>query len=488
MRAPLHTRRTALRGGLAAILASGVAPAYARNAFDAEVIVVGAGLAGLETALRLKEAGRSVHVVEANVRQGGRLRTAYTLPGTPNLGGVQIGPGYARLLARAADVGIEMAPEPAAQRNSRLFLGTRALDSASWRADPANPFPDAFKGLTPAAALFILSQAEGANPLATLDDWRGPAGIAADISAAEFLGRAGFTADAQRLVDVGLNGNSLGTYSMLNLWRTQRLYEQERALGGSLVVPGGTQRLTDAMSARLQRPTHVRFPVASIASDDSGVTVRSLQGVSYRGQVCVAALPFPALRRIEVTAPVSDITREAIASLPYTQILQVIIEPQVRFWEADGMPIDMWSDGLLERAFSVRQPDGADTGLIMVWLNGGGVGPLDRAAFDWDNDNSSTALGEAIGRELARLRPASEGRVRVRAVQRWTASNGRAGGAYMHWAPGQVARWAGRMGEPADRLIFAGEHLGLVHTGMEAAMESAERAVAAVLERLAHRS
>ena len=78
--------------------------------------------------------------------------------------------------------------------------------------------------------------------------------------------------------------------------------------------------------------------------------------------------------------------------------------------------------------------------------------------------------------------------MRVRAVQRWTASNSRAGGAYMHWAPGQIARWAGRMGEPADRLVFAGEHLGLVHTGMEAAMESAERAVAAVQDRLSRRS
>jgi monoamine oxidase len=470
------SRRAALSGGIAGLLAAAAAPAYARRDVDADVIVVGAGIAGLETALRLIAAGCSVHVVEAGIRLGGRLRTASSLPGTPNLGGVQIGPGYRRLRARAAAVGLELAPEPTAPRASRMFLGSRAIESAAWRTDPDNPFPERFKALTPASALFALAAAEGANPLAGLDDWRGPAGTGADISAAQFLERAGFGAQARRLVDAGLNGNDLASYSMLNIWRTQRLYEQERALGGSLVVPGGSQRLPEAMARGLQRPVHLRFPVAAIAADASGVTVTSRQGTSYRGQVCVAALPFPALRRISLSAPLGDATREAIASLPYTQILQVIIEPQVRFWDSDGLPADLWSDGPLERIIAIRDSAGLPTGQLLVWLNGTGTLALDRMAFDWDLDPATSALAQTIGQELARLRPASEGRVQVRAVQRWTASNPVAGGAYMHWAPGQVARWAGRMGAPAGRLLFAGEHLGLVHTGMEAAFESAERA------------
>jgi hypothetical protein len=44
----------------------------------------------------------------------------------------------------------------------------------------------------------------------------------------------------------------------------------------------------------------------------------------------------------------------------------------------------------------------------------------------------------------------------------------------MHWAPSQIGRWAGKMGTPAGCLFFPGEHLALVHTGMEAAFESAE--------------
>jgi monoamine oxidase len=77
------------------------------------------------------------------------------------------------------------------------------------------------------------------------------------------------------------------------------------------------------------------------------------------------------------------------------------------------------------------------------------------------------------------LRPAA--RVRLRRAVRWTPENPLAGGAYMHWAPGQVARWAEGMGAPAGRLHFAGEHLSRTYTGMEGAMESGENAAVAVM-------
>jgi monoamine oxidase len=147
--------------------------------------------------------------------------------------------------------------------------------------------------------------------------------------------------------------------------------------------------------------------------------------------------------------------------------------------------------------FSVRDAAVADTGHVMIWLNGTGASALDPGLVRLERARAN-AVGQLVtsagagagtdddpravlGRTLKALRPASEGRGRIVRVQRWTASNALAGGAYMHWAPGQVARWAGRMGQGAGRLVFAGEHLGLVHTGMEAAFESAEAAAQAVM-------
>jgi monoamine oxidase len=457
------TRRSALAG----LATSAVAmPAYARRTFAAQVIVIGAGLAGLETALRLEAAGLDVQVVEASGRIGGRMNTLYDLPGQPNAGGVQIGASYARLRARAAGLGVALIREPTTPRPNSLNIGGRMIATGDWGAAPENTFPTAFKNTPPGAIIF--GAAGGANnPLKSFDDWRGPLGIAADVSADTFLRQLGFDATARRLIDIGLNGNRLDSYSIVNVMRTLTLFGAERASGGvSSMVEGGAQRLPEAMARALKRPPMMGQAVRTISTNARGGTITLGTGTSLSAQAIIAAVPFPVLRAMTIRAPMSQPTREAIGALPYTQIMQIFIEPEKRYWESDGLPIDMWTDGPLERIFSVRDSQSKDTGLINIWLNGRGA-----QGFD---------LG-TIGPTLAALRPASEGKYRIRHVQDWTSTNAQAGGAYMHWAPGQIARWAGKMGAPAGRLFFAGEHLGLVHTGMEAAFESAERTAGDVL-------
>jgi monoamine oxidase len=458
------------RGALAGLGASALAmPAYARTNFTSQVVVIGAGAAGLETALRLEAAGIDVQVVEASDRVGGRMHTLYDLPGQPNAGGVQIGASYTRLRARAAAVGVELFPEPTTPRTSIINISGRMMTPRDWASVTENTFPAAFKNSPPSGVLF--GAAGGANnPLKTFDDWRGPLGIGADVSADAFLSRLGFDGAARRLVDVGLNGNRLSTYSIVNVMRTLTLFASERTSGGvSFMITGGSQRLPEAMARALKKPVIMGAAVRGITINDQGGRVRLANGTTLRAAAVVAAVPFPTLDKMRIRATMSLETIEGIATLPYTQIKQVFLEPEKRFWENDGMPIDMWTDGPLERVFSVRDRESKDTGIIYVWLNGTGAQGFDLAT---------------IGPTMAALRPASEGKFRVRHVQDWTSTNPYAGGAYMHWAPGQIGRLAGKMGAPAGRLFFAGEHLGLVHTGMEAAFESAERAAGDVLSAL----
>ena len=69
-------------GALTAIGNSACAPKAVQKtpaspSYDAEIIILGAGLAGLHAAHLLAAAGRDVLVLEANDRVGGRI---YTLP------------------------------------------------------------------------------------------------------------------------------------------------------------------------------------------------------------------------------------------------------------------------------------------------------------------------------------------------------------------------------------------------------------------------
>ena len=79
---------------------------------EADVVVIGAGYAGLAAALALADSGRSVVVLEARDRVGGRVRTD-NVDGVPlDLGGMWLGAGHERFAAMAARFEARTFPTP----------------------------------------------------------------------------------------------------------------------------------------------------------------------------------------------------------------------------------------------------------------------------------------------------------------------------------------------------------------------------------------
>lgn len=458
------TRRSALALGAGALALPAIGAPRARL----DVAIVGAGLSGLHAARLLESEGYRVGVFEASNRIGGRILTLDDLPGSPNGGGTQIGGSYARMRKTCEDLAIAtVESREADSRDACFHIGGRLFLQRDWESAPENLLPAAFKKIPPGMVLARLAASD--NPLTDITTWREAEGFARDISADEFLAAKGLDAKARALADIGLNANALSTYSMLNVWRTLTLFALDRELGAIVVARDGTQRVPEAMAKSLSGDVRLNAPVAAITAKRRGAELILASGERVRSDFVICTAPFAALRKVAIDAPLAPLQREAIAGLPYTQILQLHISVDLPFWERDGMPAEMWTDGPLERLFVGRdrvtkQPNGS----LLSWINGAGA-----AALAGKSDAELEAL---VRREIARLRPASEGKVRLLRVVRWTAENALAGGAYMHWAPGQAKNWAGGMGAPAGRLHFAGEHLSHLNTGMEGAFESGEAA------------
>jgi monoamine oxidase len=83
--------------------------------------------------------------------------------------------------------------------------------------------------------------------------------------------------------------------------------------------------------------------------------------------------------------------------------------------------------------------------------------------------------------ELVRLRPAAKGLVKAGAIMNWS-TYPFSKGHVAYFQPGDVARYAGIMGQNVGAMYFAGEHNCRVNAGIEGACEAAENAVIPILE------
>jgi monoamine oxidase len=466
------TRRSVLRGAGAAALAA-CAPGLARAAADPDVLVIGAGLAGLNAALMLEGLGARVRVVEGSPRIGGRLYTLDDVPTRPEAGGTEVGKLYARVIDTARRLGVgltEYSPDGLFD-GFALHVNGSLLRPAEWAESAANRLAPADRRTPPYALLS--SYVARNNPLRALDDWTKPEHAALDVAADRFFAERGASPEALRLMGMNLNGNLLDGMSALHLLRGATVIQAAMQQAKQYHLEGGSSRLPEAMARALKGPVDLGQTIVALRSSKDGIEARTREGRRYRARFGIVTIPFSVLREVRLDPSPPSLQAEAIRSMPYTRITQVHMSARRPYWE-DGLPSSMWTDTPLGRLFAVGTKQNGGAGLN-VWVTGPNADAFDRMEAD--------ELKRYVARELGRLRPSTNGEFEVHKVVSWQKDPWHRG-AYHHWGPGQMSRLAAGAAAPLGRLHFAGEHTAKLMTGMEGAMESGERAALEVAETL----
>lgn len=479
----LHSRRLTRRtllAGLAATAAAGsttVVTACSESRprrRSPDVIVIGAGLAGLQAALLLEEQGLKVLVLEASDRVGGRVRTLDHLDGRPEAGGSEVGSGYARVLSMMDRVGGLKTSKWAdsIQLEFVMAMDGKLMKPAEWATSALNDLPAAERDTGPwgpfALPMVVMPRP---SPLPDLDSWQDPGFAELDVPFASWLQGRGASEQAIRLINEQLQGPTAAEVSALWQLRAARLAPYMGTVESLVRIDGGMSRLTDAMAALLPAGVVLNAPVQAILSRDDGVEVHTADGARHQARYVLCTIPLPALRNVRVDPLPPSRQREAMTQVPYTHGTSVFFHVDKPYWEEDGLPASTWTLGPVGRVFRYHYEGG-----YYLWNFKSGPSTAKYNALA-DADAMALAL-----KEFNAVRPSTVGRIRPMAVMSWDRHPWTLG--HMAYrAPGQIRAFGNVLAEPHGRIHFAGEHTALLTSGMEGAMESGERAALEILQR-----
>ena len=441
-----------------------------------DVVVIGAGLAGLNAARLLAESGAKVVVLEARDRVGGRVYSLRDVPGVAEAGANTILGAYARTLDLCRSLGLPLLDLTPRREHDVMSLAIRGkvMLPGDWSASPLNPFDGPDRALQPGS--YAMAQVKRHNPLREPGDWLDPVYSHYDVSMYEAL-RGWGSSPAAIAIGHDTNvpyGSSSHEVSTLMMYFTERWFARQRqASAAEVIVRGGNSGLPEAMAARLGDAVRCGAEVVGVEQDANGALVSCADGRRFRAAQVVVATPLPPLRRMAFAPALSPARLEAIARVPQMRITELHLVPRRRFWEDDGLGTSMWTDGVAGQINAQRNgEDPREVTSFLVWGRS--------HIADYYDALGAEAAGRAVIAEIERLRPAARGALRLAGYKSWQLDPW-SGGDWVVWRPGQIQRYHSVLSASEGRLHFAGEHTGRLERGMEAALESGERVALSIL-------
>lgn len=462
---------------------------------EADVAIVGAGLAGLVAARRLAAAGARPLVLEARGRVGGRLLNEEIGEGkVVEVGGQWIGPTQDRVAALAAELGVGTFPTHDEGRHLIEMAGRLASYEGAISDARFALLRDLARAVPP-AALADFEQARArldrmARQVPLEEPWMATKAASWDSQTfATWVRRNTRTAAARSLFELATEAvwaAEPGDVSLLHVLfytRSGNGFNSLVGTGGGAQQDrfhGGSQRLALLMAEQLG-PERLRLgaPVRLIEHGE-GVRIHASRDSSWlvvSARRAIVAIPPTLAGRIAYDPPLPAGRDQLTQRMPQGTVIKTMAIYGEPFWRAQGLSGQATSDaGPARVVFDNSPPDGSP-GVLLGFLEG-------RLARQWGarpaNERRQAVLaGHArlFGERAARPERFVE---RVWAEEEWTR------GCYgCLMTTGGWTEFGRALRAPIGALHWAGAETATVWNGyMDGAVRSGERAAAEVLDRL----
>ncbi len=442
-----------------------------------DVIVIGAGLAGLKAARELEAKGLSVAVLEARDRVGGRTKAGEIAGEVIDRGGQWVGPAQKLLLKEAASLGIETCEQYRAGAQVLHFEGSRR----TYMGDtPKLSFLSLMElGLlvnrwnremrqVPADAPWEATKAKNWDAQ-TLESWilknlrtRGAR------SFARIVARAVLCAEPEQMsylffLDYLRSGNGLESLIGVKGGAQEAKFK------------GGAHAISRGLAASLKSPVTIEAPVRAIRQSDTGVSVTTDKGEFEAARAIVAVPPALASRiRYDVALPAK---RDGLMQrMPMGSVIKVHVAYSEPFWRKAGLSGQAASD---KHAFNVvfdQSPPDERIGILVGFIDGAHAVEMSAMGDNARREHVVSALVDYFGPEAAEPIAYDD--------QDWTAEEWSRGCYVAHMAPGVMTHFGDVIREPAGRIHWAGTETATEWIGyMDGALQSGIRAAAEVVAR-----